>query len=81
VTWRVLATPVSQPDIDKLTDAERASFADDLFAWVENGPPRINRRTIAGAAAFEDEVPSGLVVTYLVDETVPYVAVVRVRRR
>lgn len=57
------------------------SFADDLFAWVDNGPPRINRRTIAGAEAFEDEVPSRLVVTYLVNEKVPYVAIVRVRRR
>lgn len=81
MSWRVFATDTSQPDFDKLSEAERAALADDLFDWVENGPPRSNRRLIASAEIFEDEVPSGCVVTYFVDETQPYVAVLRVRRR
>lgn len=73
MTWHVLATPASQPDFDKLTDAERASFIEVLFTWTETGPPRVNRRTVSGVEAFQDEVPPGLVVTYVVNETVPYV--------
>jgi hypothetical protein len=79
VSWRVFATDASQPDIDKLTEDERTALAEDLFGWVEHGPPRVNRRIVAGARLFEDEVPSGLVLTYFVDETEPYVAIVRVR--
>jgi hypothetical protein len=30
---------------------------------------------------FEDQLPSGISVTYFVDEQVPHVGVVRVRRR
>jgi hypothetical protein len=81
VSWRVFATNESQPDFDKLSEADRAALDADLFGWVEHGPPRINRRIVGGARFFEDAVPSGLVVTYFVNETVPYVAILRVRRR
>jgi hypothetical protein len=49
--------------------------------WVEAGPPRTNRRDVAGAELFEDELRSGFEVVYLVDESVPYAAILRVRRR
>jgi hypothetical protein len=80
VNWRVFATEGSQPDFERLNDAERAALGDDLFGWVENGPPCINRRVVEGAELFEDEVPSGFVLTYFVNEIEPYVAIVRVRK-
>jgi hypothetical protein len=61
VSWRVFATNASQPDFDKLSEAERAALTTALFGWVEHGPPRVNRRIVVGARFFEDEVPSGLV--------------------
>ena len=81
MSWRVLATDASQRDFEKLTESERTALTEDLFSWVETGPPRVNRRVVAEVELFEDEVPSGFVVTYFVDETEPYVAVVRVVRR
>lgn len=80
MSWCVLATDTSQPDFDRLSDAERAALAEELFTWVEAGPPRANPRLVAGAEIFEDEVPSGFVVTYFVDDTLLYVAILRVRR-
>lgn len=81
MSWRVFATDASQPDLDKLSDVERAALSDTLFGWVEQGPPRINRRIAAGVELFADEVQPGLIVTYMVNDTVPYVAILRVRRR
>lgn len=80
MSWRVFATDASQSDFDELSDVERSALADDLFAWVETGPPRANRRLVAGTEVFEDEVPSGFRVVYFVDESEPYVGVLRVRK-
>jgi len=59
VSWRIFATDASQLDFEALSEVEQASLADDLFGWVDNGPPRTKRRDIAGVELFEDEVPSG----------------------
>jgi hypothetical protein len=79
VNWRIFATDASQPDFDRLSDEERAALADDLFGWVESGPPRANRRVVGGLDLFEDRVRSGFTVTYFVDDLAPYVAILRVR--
>ncbi|MDQ3681432.1 MAG: hypothetical protein M3378_13030 [Actinomycetota bacterium] len=81
MTWRVFLTDSSQPDLDTLTPADRAAITDELFAWVPDGPPRTRGQVVAGVELFEDQLPSGISVTYLVDEQVPYVGVVRIRRR
>ena len=81
MTWRIFLTDSSQPDLDKLTPADRAAITEDLFAWVPKGPPRTKRQVVAGVQLFEDQLPSGISVTYFVDERVPYVGVVKVRRR
>lgn len=80
MTWRVFLTDSSQPDLDRLR-ADRAALTDDLFAWVSGGPPRTTGQVVAGVQLFEDQLPSGITVTYFVDQQVPYVGVVRVRRR
>ncbi|MDP9420044.1 MAG: hypothetical protein M3P53_07855 [Actinomycetota bacterium] len=81
MTWRVFVTDSCEADLEQLGDAERSVLANDLFRWVESGPPRSNRRSVAGAEVFEDRLAAGFVVTYFVDEQAPYVAILRVRRR
>ena len=81
MTWRIFLTDSSQPDLDKLTPADRAAITEDLFAWVPNGRPRTKGQLVAGVRLFEDQLPSCISVTYFVDEQVPYVGVLRVRRR
>ncbi len=81
MTWRVFLTDASQPDLDALTPADRAAITDELFAWVLDGPPRTRGRVVAGVQLLEDQLPSGISVTYFVDEQVPYVGVLRIRRR
>lgn len=43
-------------------------------------PAARNRRLVAGIEIFEDELPSGIGVTYFVNESEPYVAILQVRR-
>ena len=81
MTWRVFLTDSSQPDLDALTTADRAAVTEERFAWVPNGPPQTKGKLVAGVELFEDRLPSGISVTYFVDEQAPYLAVVRVRRR
>ena len=81
MTWRIFLTESSQPDLDALTPADRAAITDELFAWVPDGPPRTRGQVVAGVQLFEDQLPSGISVIYFVDERVPYVGVLRVRRR
>jgi hypothetical protein len=80
VTWRVILTDTVQPDFDRLEDDERATVAEGLLGWVETGPSLSNRRLVGGLELYEDHVGAGLAVTYFVDATVPYAAVLRVRR-
>jgi len=42
---------------------------------------RTSGRVVAGVQLFEDQLASGISVTYFVDEQVPYVGVVRIRKR
>jgi hypothetical protein len=71
---------VTETALEGLSDADKAAVTADLFGWVETGPPRQNRRPVFGAPLFDDELPTGFRVVYFVDESVPYVAVVRARR-
>jgi hypothetical protein len=77
VSWRVVVTETA---VEGLSEADKATVTDELFGWVEDGPPRRNRRPIFGAPLYEDSLPSGFEVAYFVDESIPYVAIVRVRR-
>jgi hypothetical protein len=81
VTWRVFLTDSSQPDLDALTPADRAAITDEFFAWVPDGPPRTRGQVVGGVQLFEDQLPSGISVTYFINEQAPYVGVLRVRRR
>ncbi len=79
MSWRIFATATANPDFARLTDAQRAALNEDLFAWVEAGPPMQNKRTLLGVEIYEDVVPSGFRITYFVHEAEPYLAILRVR--
>lgn len=81
MSWRLFITDTLEPDFDRLSDEEQATLGDELFRWVDAGPPRGGRRLVAGAEVFEDTVSPNLAVVYFVDEAEQYIAILRVRRR
>lgn len=81
MTWHIFLTDASQPDLDALTPTDGAALTEELFAWVPNGPPRTSLQVVAGVQLYEDQLQSGISVTYFVDEQAPYVGVVRIQRR
>ncbi|MBV8159840.1 MAG: hypothetical protein JO265_02850 [Acidimicrobiia bacterium] len=66
MSWRIFVATTADPDFANLTDAQRAALNEDLFAWVDAGPPRQNRKMTAGTELFEDVVASGYRITYFV---------------
>jgi hypothetical protein len=82
VTWSIVTGDESWADLDSLPRNERADLAEALIGWVVTGPPRRNRRELAGVGnVFEDEVLARVFVTYFVDEVSGIVGVLRVRKR
>lgn len=57
------------------------AISEELWTWVDQGPPRASPRGIAGVEAYEDELSCGFGVVYIADEAQHYVAVLRIRRR
>lgn len=80
MTWRVLTTPASDPDLQALNDDDRTAVVEGLFAWLDDGPPRSAARFVGGAMLFDDRLECGYTVTYFTNETDQYIAVIRVRR-
>ena len=80
MSWRIFVTDPAAGDFSRLSEAERNLVNEDLLAWVDAGPPQANRRELGGLELFEDALSAGFRVTYFVNESEPYVAVLRVRR-
>lgn len=74
VNWRVVVTETT---LEGLSEAENATVTAALFAWVEPGPPPTEPTPGLRRPPCEDSLPSGFEMAYFVDESVPYVAVVR----
>ncbi len=79
MSWAVLITPSSEPDLAALSPTDRLAVLDDLAARTGPGPPRTGLRGFAGAVLFEDPLPCGFSVAYLLSDAEQYIAVVRVR--
>jgi hypothetical protein len=77
VTWRVLLTETA---LEGLADTDRETVAGDFLLWVENGPPRRNRRILRGIEVYEDELSSAYRVAYFINDAERYVAILRVRK-
>lgn len=80
MTWRILSTTACEPDFQALSHEDRTAVVEDLFAWVEDGPPRSESRLVGGAVIFSDLLPCGYTVNYFIDDNERYLAVLRLRR-
>ncbi len=80
MTWRVIVSDLAWADLDRLTADDRAAVEDELARWVDTGPPMRTIRRVRQADIYEDLVSGDVVVTYFVEPTGPYAAVLRVRR-
>jgi hypothetical protein len=79
VTWRIFVRASAESDFEGLDPLDRAQLAEGLFAWVDHGPPRHERRDVLGLDIF-NKVIRGCRVTYYVDEAPGVVLVIRIRR-
>ncbi len=80
MTWQVFVRSAAESDLEKLSDAERRDLASEMFSWVDHGPPRRTPRNVLGVEMFDDHVPGGFRVTYVVDEEHERILVVRIRK-
>ena len=80
MTWKILRTNTFWSDLDLLSERERLEVLDELFRWVDAGPPCKNRASLIAAELFEDDVLSKYRVTYFVHTPERYVAILRVRK-
>jgi mRNA-degrading endonuclease RelE of RelBE toxin-antitoxin system len=79
VTWQVFVRADVEDDLDRLDDAEQRLLAEDMFAWVADGPPRRTTRDVLGVRMFDDDLGERFRVTYVVDEDNRRIFVVRIR--
>lgn len=80
MTWRVAASPACQPDFRAASVEQGAALLDDLFGWVEDGPPRSSPWFVGGLVIYDQPLPCGYTISYFVEDTERYVGVIRVRR-
>jgi hypothetical protein len=77
VSWRIVPSDTA---FEGLSQAEEEAVTLELFSWVDNGPPRGERREVFGVELFQDELPSGYEITYFVSDAEQHAAIVRVRK-
>ncbi len=80
MSWRVIVSDLAWADLDRLSGDERQAVEDELARWVDAGPPMGTIRHLGQAEIYEDMVADDILVTYFVEPTVPYAAVLRVGR-
>lgn len=75
MTWKVVTGDDAWADLQSLGADQRARVLEEIATWVEDGPPRLNVRILRGVRLYEDHIPSGVRVTYFVEQDLPYVAI------
>lgn len=80
MTWQVFVRAAAESDLEKLSDGDRNAVTSQMFAWVEVGPPRLTPRDVMGVRMFDDQLTGGFRVTYVVDEDLERILVVRIRK-
>jgi mRNA-degrading endonuclease RelE of RelBE toxin-antitoxin system len=80
VTWQVFVRAAAESDLDRLSPDEQNVVTSGMFEWVENGPPRQTPRDVIGVEMFDDRVPGGFRITYVVDEENERILIVRIRK-
>lgn len=80
MTWQIFVRAAAESDLESLSDGDQQSLASEMFAWVEQGPPRQTARDVLGVTMFDDTVADAFRVTYVVDDEHERVFVVRIRK-
>ncbi len=80
MSWQVVSSPASLPDFRALAGEEGAAVVDELFSWVDGGPPAAPGWTVGGVVIFDVALPHGYTISYFLDEEERYIAVIRLRR-
>jgi len=80
VTWRVFVRADAEADFERLDEPDRQSLAEELFSWIGDGPPPLTPRDVLGVEMFDDMIRSVFRVTYVLDDVLENVLVIRIRR-
>jgi len=80
VTWQIFVRAAAESDLERLSAIEQSTLASEMFTWVDDGPPRQSPRDVLGVGMFDDDVPGGFRITYVVDEEHERILVVRIRK-
>jgi len=81
VTWGIDFTSRVRADVVGLEERDSEELTDALMVWVENGPPRENRRQLGGVEFFEATIAQRYLLGYIVREDPPGVLLLWLRRR
>lgn len=81
MTWGIDFTSQVRADLVGLEEEASEELTDVLMAWVEDGPPRENRRHLGGFEFFEATVAQRNLLGYMVREDPPGVLLLWLRRR
>ena len=81
MTWRVFVRASAEADFERLDPVDQQAVSEELFAWVEQGPPRQTRRDVLGVEMFDDVVGDRFRIVYYVDEEQQNILVVQIRKR
>ena len=80
MTWRVACSPACQPDFRAASADEGSELLDELFTWVDGGPPRSSSWYVRGLVIYDQPLPCGYRISYFVEDAERYVGVIRLRR-
>jgi hypothetical protein len=69
VTWGVDFTTTARSDLVGLDSDVMTTIIDTLVEWSEVGPPRSNRREVAGIVFFESSIGEKYLTAYTIDES------------
>lgn len=67
MTWGVDFTTTARSDLVGLDSDVMTTIIDTLVEWSEIGPPRSNRREIAGIEFYESSIAEKYLAAYTVD--------------
>jgi hypothetical protein len=81
VTWGIDFISRVRTDLVGLEEQTSEALTDTLMAWVENRPPRENRRQLGGVEFFETTIAQRYLLGYVVREDPPGVLLLWLRRR
>lgn len=77
MTWRVFVRSAAEADLERLDAPDQQAVSEELFAWVEQDPPRQTPRDVLGVLMFDD-VRGRFRITYVIDDEQEHILLVRI---